>query len=209
MNRSHNLQHSRKGTILPLSFYLREDVLLISRELLGKFLVTRFDGHLTSGMIIETEAYRGPEDRASHAFGNRRTARTEVMFQKGGRAYIYLCYGIHHLFNVVTNVEGTPHAVLIRALQPEDGIETMLDRRGKTVAITSLCAGPGSLARALGLHYRYSGTPLDGDVIWIEDRGVDPLAEDIVASSRIGVDYAGEDAKLPWRFRILPDGHLE
>lgn len=204
MYQNKNRRHFRKGNVLPRSFYLSEDILRISRELLGKFLVTRFDGRLTSGMIVETEAYCGPEDRASHAYGNRRTDRTEVMFQKGGLAYIYLCYGIHHLFNVVTNSEGRPHAVLIRALQPADGIDTMLRRRGQAVAVTSLCAGPGTLSKAMGLHRRYSGTSLDSDLIWIEDRSVDPREEDIVASPRVGVDYAGDDAKLPWRFRILP-----
>jgi DNA-3-methyladenine glycosylase len=130
-------------------FYTRDDVLTISKELLGKVIVTRFDGILTSGMIVETEAYRGPEDRASHAWNNRYTARTKTMFEKGGTAYIYRCYGIHHLFNVVTAGEGVPHAVLIRAIAPLDNIEAMLERRKFERLKPQLTMGPGTLSMAL------------------------------------------------------------
>ncbi|MBA3603271.1 MAG: DNA-3-methyladenine glycosylase [Parachlamydiaceae bacterium] len=186
--------------VLPDSFYRNESVLEVSQQLLGKFLCTYIDGELTSGMITETEAYQGPEDRASHAYRNRRTKRTEVMFKAGGVSYVYLCYGIHSLFNVITNVEGIPHAVLIRAIKPVEGIECMLRRRKKAKFNAKLTSGPGALAQALGINVAHSGLSLRGPQIWIEDRGVRIEAKNIVASPRIGVDYAAEDALLPWRF---------
>ncbi len=192
---------------LPPKFYLRADVLEVSRTLLGKVLVTEIDGCRTAGRISEVEAYRAPDDRACHAYGNRRTARTEVMFQAGGRAYIYLCYGIHHLFNVVSGPEGMAHAVLIRAVEPLDGLEHMRRRRGLApgaAAPTRLTTGPGALAQALGLHTRLSGHNLTepGAAVWIEDRGLDVAPPDIAAGPRIGVDYAGECAAWPWRLWI-------
>ncbi len=186
--------------ILPDSFYRNKNVLEVSQQLLGKFLCSYVDGELTCGMIIETEAYQGPEDRASHAFKNLRTKRTEVMFKPGGVCYVYLCYGIHALFNVITNVEGIPHAVLIRALKPVDGIECMLRRRKKTKQDAFLTSGPGALSQALGLTVAHSGLSLNGPQIWIEDRGVKVDAQDIIAGPRVNVDYAAEDALLPWRF---------
>lgn len=187
---------------LPESFYIRKDVVRIAKELLGKVLVTRIDGVLTSGMITETEAYAGAVDRASHAYGNRRTARTEIMFAKGGVAYVYLCYGIHHLFNVVTNVQDTPHAILIRAVEPLEGIEHMLDRRGKETLTPALTAGPGAMSMALGIHTSQTGKSLQGEEIWIEDRGIKIAAKDILAGTRVGVAYALDDAYLPYRFSI-------
>jgi len=157
---------------LQADFYQREDVLLISRELLGKVLCTNFHGKLTSGIIVETEAYAGVTDKASHAYGGRRTKRTETMYAKGGSAYVYLCYGIHHLFNIVTNKENIPHAVLIRAIQPLDGIEIMLQRRNKKKVDQSLTAGPGSLTRALGITVKDSGTLLMDNLIWLEDQNI-------------------------------------
>ena len=184
---------------LDISFYHRDDVLAIARELIGMVLVTNFEGRLTSGMIVETEAYAGVTDKASHAYGARHTARTGVMYQAGGVAYVYLCYGIHHLFNIVTNEADIPHAVLIRALQPLEGIDTMMERRRKALADYSLTRGPGSLAQALGLNTAHSGSSLlDNDHIWLEDRNM-PAGE-IISGPRIGVDYAGEDAALPYRF---------
>lgn len=185
-------------------FYTRNDVLTISKELLGKVIVTRFDGILTSGMIVETEAYRGPEDRASHAWNNRYTARTKTMFEKGGKAYIYRCYGIHHLFNVVTAGEGVPHAVLIRAIAPLDNIEAMLERRKFESLRPQLTMGPGTLSMALGLTTTHNGADLNDpdSPVWIEDRGVLIPASDIVATTRVGVDYAGEAALWEWRFYI-------
>lgn len=184
-------------------FYSRENVLQISRDLLGCELFTCFNNVITSGIITETEAYAGVTDKASHAYGNRRTSRTEVMFGPPGKAYVYLCYGIHSLFNVVTNKEGVPHAVLIRAIKPILGIDKMLERRKKTFTSKNFTIGPGSVSQALGIHFSNSGTDLQGNTIWIEKRKMDIRDEDIVTGPRVGVDYAGEDAKLPYRFRIF------
>ena len=187
---------------LTVEFYQREDVLLISRELLGKVLYTNFHGKLTSGIIVETEAYAGVTDKASHAYGGRRTKRTETMYAKGGSAYVYLCYGIHHLFNIVTNKENIPNAVLIRAIQPQDGIEIMLQRRNKKKVDQSFTAGPGSLTQALGITVKDSGTFLMDNLIWLEDQNINYTNQDILASPRVGVQYAGKDAQNPWRFQV-------
>ncbi len=197
-----------RGEHLPPDFYTRTDVVQVARDLLGKVLVTAFDGQLTAGLITETEAYRAPDDRASHAWNNRRTTRTEVMFQEGGRAYIYLCYGIHHMFNVVTAPENAAHAVLVRAIEPLEGLEVMMIRRawktsGKKRPI-ALTTGPGALSQALGLTTKWTGQHLlePDSPVWIEDRGRDLAAQDIASGKRIGVDYAGECAEWPWRFWI-------
>ncbi len=182
------------------AFYSRKDVVKISKELLGKVLCTNIDGQLTEALIVETEAYAGVTDKASHAYGSRRTPRTEIMFRQGGYAYIYLCYGMYSLFNVVTSVEGTPHAVLIRGAQALSGTAVMLHRSGKSKIDKNFLIGPGKLAKALGLHYSLTGTLLSGDLIWIEDRGIKIPAKSICVTPRIGVDYAGEDALLPYRF---------
>ena len=181
---------------LDRAFYLRSDVVRIARDLLGKVVVTRIDGVHTAGVITETEAYAGTTDRASHAFGDRRTARTEVMYAEGGVAYIYLCYGIHHLFNVVTNSKDIPHAVLIRGMYPTEGMSRMRTRRNGVLTTK----GPGTTAQALGITTSLSGTNLCGNRIWIEDRGIVPEAGTIHVGPRIGVDYAGSDAALPYRF---------
>jgi DNA-3-methyladenine glycosylase len=195
--------------ILPLSFYLRDNVVDIARELLGKYLVTTYGGNFTSGFITETEAYAGINDRASHAYGGRNTSRTEVMFRQGGIAYIYLCYGVHSLFNVVTNIEGIPHAVLIRAIEPVEGIDVMEKRMGKAFSGEHYADGPGKLSKALGIHFHQSGTNLcntDDDKtrnkIWIEERNTINAGLQIISTPRIGVNYAGEDAKLPYRFLL-------
>ena len=185
---------------LPESFYTGKNVVAISKELLGKVLCSRVDGLLTEAVIVETEAYAGVVDKASHAYGGRRTKRTEVMFGQGGHAYIYLCYGMYSLFNVVTHTEGTPHAVLIRGALPLSGIDIMLQRTGKRKVDKNFLIGPGKLSKALGLHFSLTGTPLSGNLIWIEDRGIKIPAKTINATPRIGVDYAGEDALLPYRF---------
>ncbi len=186
-------------TPLPLDFYLHDGVVSLAKDLLGKWLVTNIDGELTGGKIIETEAYRGAEDRASHAFNNRPTKRTEVIFQAGGIAYVYLCYGIHNLFNVVTNIAGIPHAILIRAIDPTIGLETMKKRRQTDKNLTG---GPGTVCQALGIDRSHNGVDLTQSLIWIEDRGTLVLEEKIVTTARIGVDYAKEDATLPWRFLL-------
>lgn len=185
---------------LKTAFYRQHDVTVIAKELLGKILVTNINGVRTAGMIVETEAYAGIIDRASHAWNNRRTKRTEVIFQPGGLAYVYLCYGIHYLFNVVTNIENTPHAVLIRALQPVDGID-MMQRRYNNKPSAKLTAGPGSLCKAMGIDTSLNGESLTGKKVWIET-GQDIADDNIVISTRVGVQYAGEDAYLPYRFSI-------
>jgi DNA-3-methyladenine glycosylase len=194
--------------ILPDSFYQRPDVVAIAKELLGKVLVTNFDGQYTSGLIVETEAYRGAGDKASHAFGNRRTSRTEVMYGHGGVAYVYLCYGIHHLFNVVTNVEHVPHAILIRAVEPLEGIEIMLERRRKEKLQPNLTAGPGAMSEALGIKTKHTGLNLQGPEIFIEDRGRKTPRSTIVSATRVGVAYAQEDALLPYRFYIKDNKYV-
>jgi DNA-3-methyladenine glycosylase len=183
------------------SFYEGHDVVDIARQLIGKVLVTNFDDIRTSGIIVETEAYAGEQDKASHAYGARRTVRTETMYASGGVAYIYLCYGIHHLFNIVTNKADIPHAVLVRALEPLEGIDEMMKRRKKTKADYTLTRGPGSLSVAMGLHKNFTGTSLiTSDEMWLEDRKL-PVGN-ILSGPRIGVDYAAEDALLPYRFWI-------
>jgi DNA-3-methyladenine glycosylase len=184
------------------SFYARKDVAKIARELLGKIIVTRFDNELSSGRIVETEAYNGEVDRASHAYGGRRTRRTEIMFGEAGTAYVYLCYGIHHLFNVVTNKKDIPHAILIRAVEPLAGIPLMLRRTGKKVPDHTLTRGPGNVSKALGLLTIHTGVALSGKELFIGDDGYRLRKEQIGISPRIGVDYAGPDAVLPYRFFV-------
>jgi DNA-3-methyladenine glycosylase len=187
---------------LDLSFYNRKNVVLIARELLGKVLVSRIDGIRTSGRIVETEAYNGVGDRASHAFGGRRTARSEHLYGSPGTVYVYICYGMHHLFNVITNEKDVPHGVLIRALEPMEGIDLMLSRTGKDKVDYTLTRGPGNLSRAMGISKLQTGTNLFSKEIFIEDDGLRYKKEDIVITKRIGVESAREDAELPYRFIV-------
>ncbi|HEV8052722.1 MAG TPA: DNA-3-methyladenine glycosylase [Parachlamydiaceae bacterium] len=191
---------------IPLSFFQQDDVIALSKSLIGKYLFTRLEPEnvVTGGMIIETEAYQGISDKACHAFNNRRTKRTETMFSAGGTAYIYFCYGIHHLFNIVTNKKDIPHAILIRAIKPEIGIDVMLKRRNKEKVVPALTSGPGSVCQALGMTREQNGLSVKGKSIWVEDRGIKIPEEHILTSPRIGVDYAGEDALKPWRFYLDP-----
>ena len=182
-------------------FYRRTNVVKIARDLLGKVLYTRVDGVVTGGTIVETEAYSWKE-RGCHAYGARKTARNAIMFGEGGYSYVYMCYGIHYLFNVVTNREDTPEAVLIRALEPLTGIDLMKVRRGMFNNGFHLTSGPGKLTKALGIGRSFNGKSLLDDDIWIEDPGMKLADKNIVASERIGIDYAGEDARLPWRFSV-------
>jgi len=193
---------------LPGSFYLRKDVVKIARELLGKILVTNFDNMITAGRIVETEAYNGAFDKASHAYGNRRTNRTEIMYAEGGVAYVYLCYGLHHLFNVVTNVKDTPHAVLIRAVEPLVGIHHMLERTGKQHLDYTLTKGPGNVSKALGIFTQHTGLDLGGKQIYIAKDAFTCKASSIGVSKRIGVDYAAEDSLLPYRFFIIGNKYV-
>lgn len=185
-----------------IGFYTHADVVFVAKELIGKILVTNLNGIVTAGRIIETEAYNGVVDKASHAYGGRRTNRTEVMFGAGGMAYVYLCYGIHHLFNIVTNKAGTPHAVLIRAVDPVAGIEDMLIRTGKKKLDNTLTRGPGNVSKALGIATLHTGAHLGGDEIYLLDDGKKYNIDEVATSPRIGVDYAGEDALLPYRFYV-------
>jgi len=190
------------------SFYRRDDVLVIARELLGKLLVTRFNKEETIGRIVETEAYNGVIDKASHAYGGRRTNRTEVMYGKGGIAYVYLCYGIHHLFNVVTNLEDMPHAILVRAIEPVKGINIMLHRMKKKKQDYTIGRGPGNVSKALGLQTMHTGFILSGKEIYIADDGKRYKNSEIITSPRIGVDYAAEDAFLPYRFYVSDNPYV-
>jgi DNA-3-methyladenine glycosylase len=196
------LKPKKRMEKLPVSFYQRKNVLQIAKELLGKVIVTKWDNTVTSARIVETEAYAGVMDRASHAYGARRTNRNDIMYGNGGMAYVYLCYGIHHLFNVVTNKDGIPHAILVRAGEPVAGVPAMLKRTGKQKLDNSLTRGPGNLSKALGIYTMHSCTSLLDESLFIADDGFRYTKKEIVASPRIGVDYAGEDALLPYRFFI-------
>ncbi len=187
---------------LPTHFYKRTDVLLIAKELIGKIVVTNFNSVITSGRIVETEAYVAITDRASHSFAGKRTARNEHMYAAAGTAYVYICYGMHHLFNVVTNAANVPDAVLIRAVEPIAGIDTMLRRTGKLKLDNNLTKGPGNAAKALGISKRHSGFNLINDEIYIADDGFEMAETSIGMSSRIGVEGSGDAALLPYRFYI-------
>lgn len=194
--------NGRSGRRLERSFYLRADTATIAKELLGKLLVMESAGERRSGLIVETEAYLGVEDRACHAFQGRNSARTAVMYAVGGTAYMYLCYGIHHLFIVVVGSEGIPHVILVRALQPVEGIAQMCLRRKQQELKPRLTAGQGALSQALGITTSHSGTDLLTGELAIEDHGIMIDEEHICASARVGVSYAGADALLPLRFRL-------
>jgi DNA-3-methyladenine glycosylase len=193
---------------LPREFYTRNDVVKIARELLGKVIYTSVENVISSGIITETEAYEGITDKASHAYNNRRSARTEIMYLNGGHAYVYLCYGIHSLFNIVTSVQSDPHAVLVRAIEPLSGIENMQLRAGKTVISAKNGIGPGNVSKLLGIKVPHSGIDLcpvseSECKIWLQDDGIIVADTEIKISKRIGIDYAAEDASLPYRFQWI------
>jgi DNA-3-methyladenine glycosylase len=183
-------------------------VLTVARQLLGRLLVVpAHDGSRVSGIIVETEAYGAPQDRASHAYGGRRTGRTDTMYRVGGTAYVYFVYGMYHQFNVVSNARDIPHAVLIRALEPVEGVPRMrMRRRGRPDR--DLTSGPGKLCIALGIDRSFDGADLLGDRVWIEEgaRRI-PLAE-VAAGPRIGIAYAAEWADRPWRFWVRDNPHV-
>jgi DNA-3-methyladenine glycosylase len=187
---------------LPIQFYQQTDVILIAKELVGKIIVTKFDGLITSGRIVETEAYIGITDRASHSFGGKRTARNEHMYAPAGIAYVYICYGMHHLFNIVSNAKDIPDAVLIRALEPIAGIDSMLKRTGKPKADNTLTKGPGNAAKALGISKKHSGMNLMKDDIYVADDGFKIAESSIGISRRIGIESSGDAALLPYRFYL-------
>lgn len=187
--------------ILPSSFYQNENVVRVAKSLLGKFLVTNFNNHLTSGMIVETEAYSWIE-QGCHAYQQKKTTRNYPMFEEGGVSYVYLCYGVYELFNVVTNKVGIADAVLIRALEPHDGLDVML-RRTRAKSTSRITSGPGKLTRALGITRKHNRLDLtSGDKIWLEDKGKKVAPRQIVSSSRIGLNFKNKDALLPWRFTL-------
>lgn len=187
---------------IPKDFYQNINVTEIAVQLLGKQLFTNINGELTGGIIVETEAYNGITDKASHAYGGRFTDRTKTMYKEGGVSYVYLCYGIHYLFNVVTGPLNCPQAVLIRAIEPLIGLDIMLRRRNMTTFKPAVCSGPGALSKALGITKGLNDEDLGGNEIWIEEVDCDVYSQKVLAAKRIGVDYAQEDALLPWRFYV-------
>jgi len=196
-------ENSQNNSVkLPYSYYLNQDVVFLAKDLLGKVLFTEINGEVTAGIITETEAYFGIKDKASHAYGGRRTNRTETLYSEGGVSYVYLCYGIHHLFNIVSSVNGEPHAVLIRAIEPLKGKNIMELRRNMPATKPEISSGPGSAAKALGIDRSFNNKDLTGEEIWIEDHGIRYSENEIAATPRVGVAYAEEDALLPWRFFI-------
>lgn len=187
---------------LPLKFYQQTNVIKVARQLIGKIVRTDIDGLRTSGRIVETEAYVALTDKASHSFNGKRTARNEHMYAAPGTAYVYICYGMHQMLNVVTNEKDIPDAVLIRAVEPVDGIDIMLKRTGKPAPDNSLTRGPGNVAKALGIHKIHSGLLLLDDKITILDDELKINHNLIGASKRIGVESAGADGLLPYRFYL-------
>lgn len=185
---------------LPPSFYKGNDVVQLAKQCIGKLLVTHFDNTLTVGRIVETEAYNGAIDKASHAYQNKRTKRTEVMYENGGVAYVYVCYGMHRLFNIVTNEKDIPHAILIRAVEPLIGLETMQQRFGKPKQADTLTRGPGNVAKAFGIETIHTGQSLISDELYIAEDSLIIKENEIIATKRIGVEYAKEDADLLYRF---------
>lgn len=189
--------------MLPQDYYQNSNVLFLAQDLLGKHLHSDFDHEHCIGKIVETEAYMAPEDKASHAYQNLRTNRTEIMFAKGGHAYIYLCYGIHSMVNVVTGPKDCAHAILIRAIEPLDNIHIMKSRVKTKKKDILLGAGPGNVCKAMGIHTKHNGEKLfDRGKIWIENSSESHSDGDIVKSPRVGIAYANEWANKPWRFYI-------
>jgi len=188
------------GKKLPLNFYLRKDTNALANEMLGKLLVVPVNGQRVSGMIVETEAYLGEIDRAAHSYAGRRTARNEVTYWRGGHVYVFFVYGMYYQLNVVTGPADHPHVVLIRGVEPIEGVEIMRERRGE-MKDRNLTSGPGKLCIALAIDRSLNGEDLRGPRIWIEDyRSFNE--QEIATGKRIGIDYAGEDAEKPWRFWV-------
>jgi len=201
------MQARAETTKLPREFYMRPNVLTVAKDLLGKLLVVPGpNGKRVSGKIVEVEAYRGPEDRASHAFGGRRTKRTETMYGSGGVAYVYFVYGMYYQFNVVSNVADTPHAILVRALEPVEGIEIMRERR-HTHSDHNLTSGPGKLCIAMGIDRQLNAADLLADRVWLEEFEHVPPRR-VARGPRIGIDYAQEWIDKPWRFWIRDNRYV-
>ena len=187
---------------LPEEYYLSEDVVKLAKNLLGKVLFTNVNGNISGGIIVETEAYFGIKDKASHAYGGRRTNRTETMYARGGIAYVYLCYGMNNLFNVVSANINDPHAILIRAIEPLIGKEIMEERRNMPYIKAAISSGPGSASKALGIDRSFNAKYLTGDDVWIEDHQITFHDEEIATTPRVGIAYAEEHALLPLRFFV-------
>lgn len=193
---------------LPTSYYLNNDVVSVARDLVGKYLYVNTEDLLTGGIIVETEAYKGPEDVGSHAHNHRRTKRNDIMYSPGGVVYMYICYGIHDMLNIVTGPENTAHAILIRAIQPTVGIEIMRNRRKVMHEDSRLCRGPGALAKALALRKVHNGISLQHNEVWIEDRGITFPEADIVAGPRIGLNIPEPYKSIPWRFYVKGSAYV-
>lgn len=186
---------TRHYTPLPRSFYAR-GVLTVARDVIGKVLVYETPNGVLAGRVVEAEAYRGPEDRAAHSFGGRRTARTEAMFGPPGHAYVFFVYGMHFHLNLVTTRVGAPHAVLLRAVEPLEGLSVMAERRGLGESDRNLTNGPGKLCRAFGIGKESYGVDLCAPPLYLSEGPRGRIAR----SPRVGVDYAGSWAEKPWRF---------
>lgn len=189
--------------LIPVEFYRQTNVVDLAQSLLGKVLVTNFEGEITRGLIVETEAYNGVIDKASHAYGGRRTKRNEAMYQAGGIAYVYLCYVLHYLFNVVTSIENDPKAVLIRGILPMNQHDLVQLRRKQNKIHHNIGIGPGKASQCMGINTSHNSKKLIGNEIWLEEHGLIPPPHEIIIGPRIGVGYAGNDALLPYRFRWL------
>lgn len=186
---------------LPRSFYTRPDTIQIAKDLLGKTMVVpTAGGRRVSGMIVETEAYCGVADKAAHSYNGRRTARNEITYAIGGHAYVFFVYGMYYQLNIVTHTKDEPHVVLIRGIEPLEGIEIMRERRGARKD-NNLTSGPGKLCIAFGIDRGLNGEDLLGDKIWLE-KGREFSESEIAVGKRIGIDYAAEDAEKPWRFWV-------
>jgi DNA-3-methyladenine glycosylase len=201
-------QPGRK-TRISHSFY-RRDAVSVARGLLGQRFVTCIDNRRTSGIIVETEAYLGAADKAAHTYGDRRTARNETMWGDGGHLYVYFVYGMHHCANVVAGVAGDPAAVLLRALEPEEGLDVMFERRATASRPVDLCSGPGKLCQALGITRTLDGADLaESDAIGIESLRQRAMnANQIASGPRIGVGYAQEWRDEPLRFWVRGNPHV-
>ena len=197
------LENNIRQKIIPKNYYQNQDILFLAKDLLGKVLCTDFNGEYCEAKIIETEAYKAPEDKGSHAYQNLRTKRTETMFQAGGHAYVYLCYGIHSMVNVVTGPENLAHAILIRAVEPMNNIQIMKDRVKTKKKDFLLGSGPGNVCKAMGISTDNNGVELfKKGKIWIKDSKEIIDQSNIVASPRVGIAYAEQWAHKKWRFYI-------
>ncbi|WP_379137545.1 DNA-3-methyladenine glycosylase [Paenibacillus sp. sgz500958] len=214
MNPNNDAKHigSAGSGVLLLPELYKDTALKAAPRLLGQHLIRRTEHGDIRCRIIETESYGGPEDKGSHAYKGRRTARTEVMFSAGGTAYVYLIYGMYHCLNVVTAEEGNPHAVLIRAVEPVSPVDAELMTLYRNITVrkpADLSGGPGKLCRALRIDKSLNGCRLDtsSGTLWLE-QGDDPRSLDIVQSARINIPYAEEYALKPWRFYLRGNPYL-